>query len=141
NQEAASITPSSKNRKKDDKKKSQASAKEESKKRDLKYQGSVKKEASDEAINLRKILKAEREEMPEIRKRELTTNFMPVHFPAGRIYRPGVLVSTIPVTPTEPMIDEMRERRLRTTNNRSRGRKERKYTGVTKASKSTTNSR
>ncbi|GMR54358.1 hypothetical protein PMAYCL1PPCAC_24553, partial [Pristionchus mayeri] len=85
---------------------------EESKKRDLKYV-SLKKEASDEAINLKEMLKVEREEMPKIRKRELTASFLPVVFPAGRIYRPGVLVSTIPRTA-----------------NRSKGKNPRKYTGV-----------
>ncbi|KAF8382209.1 hypothetical protein PRIPAC_71351 [Pristionchus pacificus] len=109
--------PSSKTRSKhaENKNKASKARKEEMKARDLKYVA-VKKEASDEAINLKKILKAEREEMPEIRKRGPISSFVPVHFPAGRIYRPGVLEKTIP----------------RTMN---RHKTPRKYTGVTKAIK------
>ncbi|KAF8385177.1 hypothetical protein PRIPAC_74319 [Pristionchus pacificus] len=135
--EALSAKTRSKSKQHTEQKKKSASrtaSKEDSKAKDIKYVA-VKKEASDEAINLKKILKAEREELPEIRKRGEPTSFLPVVFPAGRIYRPGVLEKTIPVTPTDQMVTEMRERQQRTLNRTKAA--PRKYTGVTKATKTT----
>ncbi|GMT25324.1 hypothetical protein PFISCL1PPCAC_16621, partial [Pristionchus fissidentatus] len=94
---------------------------------ELKYvHGDKKDSGTNEAVALRKLLKEGREEMPKCRDRG-SLAFIPVIFPAGRIYGKGVPAISIPNVPTATMIADARDRQARTTCKRT---KTKKYSGA-----------